>query len=379
MTSVLVVDDSQFMRTVIGNVLSEEGYEVLTASDGERALEAVEQHDPDIVTMDVEMPGMSGIEAVDRIMKRNPTRILMLSAHTKSGADETFEALSRGAIDFLPKPGGDFSGDIPTLQRQLKSKVSAVENADLTSVAVERVNSTVQSTTAATNAGTASVDGPAGSRKRTSQSTSEPIDTAGSQYVETPTVIIGASTGGPRFVEQTLAELPAIDARVLVVQHMPPSFTDRMARRLDTISEFDVREAADGARVGDGEALVAKGGYHMEVAGTEDGKLKVELTETERRHGVRPAIDETMETAAATLSTPVVGVALTGMGKDGAAGISAIKSVGGATIAQDQGTSPVFGIPRAAIETGDVDRVCPGDQIAAGILGELETDGDMDG
>ena len=383
MTSVLVVDDSQFMRTVIGNLLSDHGYEVYSASDGEGAVEAVETHAPDIVTMDVVMPGMDGIEAVERIMKRRPTPILMLSAHTKEGADATFEALSKGAVDFLAKPGGEVSVDIASLEDRLVETVEAVADADLTSIARERTAETA--TSVAGTAGTASEagteppkpDAPATPAEPSTSDRPAPTDRS---VVDRPTVVIGASTGGPKIVERVLAGLPLdLDARVLVVQHMPASFTDRLAARLDSVLDYDVSEASDGDRVDGGEILVAKGGYHLEIAHYVNGRVRVRLTETERVHGVRPAIDVTMRTAADRIDDPLVGVVCTGMGKDGAAGIEAIEAAGGHTIAQDRATSPVFGIPRQAIATGAVDDVLPADEIADGILDTLSTDGDTNG
>ncbi|HKL28470.1 MAG TPA: chemotaxis-specific protein-glutamate methyltransferase CheB [Natrialbaceae archaeon] len=383
MTSVLVVDDSQFMRTVIGNLLSDHGYEVYSASDGERAVEAVETHAPDIVTMDVVMPGMDGIEAVERIMKRRPTPILMLSAHTKKGADATFEALSKGAVDFLAKPGGEVSVDIASLEDRLVETVEAVADADLTSIARDRTAETATSVAGTTGTGSgadAEPTEPEVPATPADPSTSDRPTPAERSFVDRPTLVIGASTGGPKIVERVLAGLPlGLDARVLVVQHMPGSFTDRLAARLDSVLDYDVSEASDGDRVEGGEILVAKGGHHLEIAHYVNGRVRVRLTEKQRVHGVRPAIDVTMRTAADRIDDPLVGVVCTGMGKDGAAGIEAIEAAGGHTIAQDRATSPVFGIPRQAIATGAVDDVLPADEIADGILDVLSTDGDTNG
>ncbi|WP_439026125.1 chemotaxis-specific protein-glutamate methyltransferase CheB [Haloarchaeobius sp. DT45] len=354
MTSVLVVDDSQFMRTVIGNILADNGYEVYSASNGKKAVAAVAEHDPDIVTMDVQMPGMDGIEAVTEIMATNPTPILMLSAHTSEGADETFEALDRGAVDFLAKPSGEVSPNIASLADRLVEKVQAVEGVDASSMA--RTRATAKAAAGAPDGRSDTADEPG----------SEPA-TSG-PYVKHPTVVIGASTGGPKIVEQIVTSLPvALGAKVLVVQHMPASFTDRLAARLDRLSNYDVYEASDGLRLRDGDIAIARGDYHMEVVSNVAGNVRVRLTQEERRHGVRPAIDVTMETAAERVSDPLCGVTLTGMGKDGAAGIAAIKAAGGATIAQDEESSPVFGIPQKAIETGCVDQVLPADDIPEGI------------
>jgi len=365
MTSVLVVDDSQFMRTVIGNVVADHGYRVLSASDGQEAIEMVHEHDPDVVTMDVEMPGMDGIEAVSRIMASKPTPVLMLSAHTEAGADATLDALARGAVDFLAKPGGEVTRDLGSLGDRIVEKIDAVAGADLSSIAP-----TTRRTAAAAGAANANGGGSASSTDRSSTSTSgsraEPEPDRA--FVEHPTIVIGASTGGPKILEGVLRALPAtLQPKVVVVQHMPASFTDRLAARLDSFLPFDVAEASDGQRVEDGDVVVAKGDYHLEVTSNVAGNLRVRLTEGEREHGVRPAIDVTMRTAAARVSDPLVGVALTGMGRDGAAGIEAIKRAGGATIAQDEASSPVFGIPRKAIETGCVDTVASATDVPGAI------------
>ncbi|NHN40100.1 chemotaxis-specific protein-glutamate methyltransferase CheB [Halorubellus sp. JP-L1] len=364
MTSVLVVDDSQFMRTVIGNVVADHGYRVMSASDGQEAIEMVHDHDPDVVTMDVEMPGMDGIEAVSRIMASKPTPILMLSAHTETGAEATLDALARGAVDFLPKPGGEVTRDLKSLGDRIVEKIDAVAGADLASItpATPATKATAGTPTAA-SAGAENDDS-----RSASSAGDRPAPEPDRAFVEHPTIVIGASTGGPKILEGVLRALPVtLDPKVLVVQHMPASFTNRLAARLDTLLPFSVTEASDGQRVGDGDVVVAKGDFHLEVASNVAGNLRVRLTEREREHGVRPAIDVTMRTAADVVSDPLVGVALTGMGKDGAAGIEAIKRAGGATIAQDEASSPVFGIPQQAIATGCVDRVCAADDVPGAI------------
>ena len=345
MTRAVVVDDSHFMRTVISDILEEGGIEVVAqANDGEEGVQAVEAHDPDVVTMDVEMPRMDGIEAVEEIMATNPTPVLMLSAHTEDGAQATFDALEKGAVDFLAKPGGEVSTEI--------------------SAHGDALVETVESATRADPESPDEVD-----------TTTDALD-ADHGYVENPTLVIGASTGGPRVVERVLSSVPAeANFRVLVVQHMPDGFTGRFAERLDGRSEYDVREAEDGMRVTGGDAVVAKGDYHMEVAGYGNGRLRLRLQQEEALHGVRPAIDVTMETAAETVSGPLTGVVLTGMGSDGADGIEAIKAAGGTTLAQDEESCSVFGIPARAIETGCVDRVRPADEMGKAILDTIRDDG----
>jgi len=350
MTRAVVADDSHFMRSVISDLLEDGGIEVVAqARNGKEAVEAVAEYEPDVVTMDVEMPEMNGIEAVEVIMDEQPTPVLMLSAHTDENADVTFQALDKGAVDFFTKPGGEVSMEMSRLEDQLVEMVTSVAQADVTGEGSEAG----VASTAATDQRTA------GER--------------GQQYVENPTLLIGSSTGGPKMVEQVLSELPLeADFRVLVVQHMPDGFTGRFADRIDSRSDYEVREATDGDRIGGGEVLVAPGGKHMVVSNYHAGRLRVKLTEDPPVNSVRPAVDMTMSSAAEVIDDPLIGVILTGMGEDGAAGIKAVKAVDGATLAQDEETSAVFGMPKRAIETGYVDEVFPINEMAEGILTAAE-------
>jgi two-component system chemotaxis response regulator CheB len=354
----VVVDDSHFMRTLLSDLLERGGLTVVdTASDGGAAVTTVREHRPDVVTMDLQMPEVDGLEAVERIMAECPTPILMLSAHTADGADVTFEALERGAVDFFTKPGGEVSTRLSSKEDQLVRKVQAVAKADVGGDGPGR--------SAGSRAG-----GDAASE--TGSSGGSPATRAGA-YREGSTVVVASSTGGPTVVESVVASLPrAADLRVLIVQHMPDEFTSRFADRLDEASEYDVAEASDGDRIGAGDALVAPGGKHLFVAGSGGGRLRVKLTEDPPEHGVRPAADVTMRSAAATVEGPLVGVVLTGMGADGAAGVEAIHDAGGHVLAQDEATSAVFGMPKRAVERGCVDAVVAADEIPDRILDAVE-------
>ena len=348
----VVADDSHFMRSVISDILEDGGIEVVSvAKNGREAVEAVTDFQPDVVTMDVEMPEMNGIEATERIMAEQPTPVLMLSAHTDENADVTFEALDKGAVDFFTKPGGEVSMEMSRLKDQLVDIVSSVA----------QVDAGQQAGTSTTSTGTTSPSGATAAELRT--------------YTADPTLVIGSSTGGPKMVEQVMAELPlAAGFRVLIVQHMPEGFTGRFSERIDARSDYDVREATDGARLSGSEALVAAGDRHMEVKNYRNGRLRVKLTQDAPENSVRPAVDVTMRTAAAVIDDPLVGVILTGMGGDGADGIRQIKRAGGRTIAQDEATSAVYGMPKRAVETGCVDSVLPIDDIASGILDTITTE-----
>ncbi|MFB6188525.1 MAG: chemotaxis response regulator protein-glutamate methylesterase [Halapricum sp.] len=338
----VVADDSHFMRSVISDILSDGGISVVAqAKHGREAVEAVREHDPDVVTMDVEMPEMDGIEAVERIMAENPTPILMLSAHTDEDADVTFEALEKGAVDFFTKPGGEVSMEMSRLKDQLVEMVLSVAQADPRTRGQSRAS---------------------GKRVRAAKAATD-------TYVDRPTLIVGSSTGGPTVVEDVLSNLPlAASLRILIVQHMPDGFTGRFADRLNARSEYTVSEARDGARIGSGDALVAAGGKHMEVANYTHGRLRVSLTDDPPVNSVRPAVDVTMETAAQAVDDQIIGVILTGMGEDGAVGIQSLKAHGARTIAQDEASSAVFGMPKRAIETGCIDTVTPVEAIPQAIL-----------
>ena len=347
---VVVVDDSPFMRGLISDLLSDAGVAVVgEAGDGEEALSVVAETRPDVVTMDVEMPGMGGLEAVERLMEETPTPVLMLSAHTDEGAEVTFEALDRGAVDFFAKPGGEVSTGVSRESDRLVEAVRSVAGADLDAATRER-------------------DDPSAAASRSSGSGGDAD--ADAADVDAPlTVVIAASTGGPNAVERVLSALPMADCRVVVVQHMPEAFTSRFADRLDAASAYDVREASDGARIGAGEVLVARGGSHTLIDSYRSGRLRVKLDEDDDSHTVTPAADVTMRSAAEVIDDPLVGVVLTGMGSDAAEGIRAMADAGARTLAQSEDTCVIYGMPKRAVETGGVDAVYDLDDVAGAIVG----------
>ena len=352
---VVVVDDSPFMRGLIADLLTDAGVAVVgEAGDGAEALSVVAQTRPDVVTMDVEMPGMGGLEAVERLMDETPTPVLMLSAHTAEGAAVTFEALERGAVDFFSKPGGEVSTGVSREADRLVEAVESVADADLDAATRDRRESDRDGET---SGATGSAAGPTGSSGDATVDVDAPL-----------TVVIGASTGGPNAVERVMAALPMADCRVVIVQHMPEAFTPRFADRLDAASAYDVREATDGARIGAGEAVVARGGSHTRIDGYRAGRLRVKLDEDDSQ-SVTPAADVTMRSAAAVVDDPLVGVVLTGMGADAAEGIRAMADAGARTIAQSEDTCVIYGMPKRAVETGGVDEVRDLDDVAGAIVG----------
>ena len=328
---VLVVDDSHFMRRAITKILEEDGrFEVVgQASDGAQALELVQKLQPDAVTMDYNMPIMNGVDAVRRIMATRPTPIVMISAHTSEGARQTLDALEAGAVDFVTKPSGEVSADISRASDLVVRKV------------LEAATATVSKTTANQQTRRAVVGRPAMAGKKV--------------------VIIGVSTGGPVALSRVLPQIPRrTNLALVVVQHMPATFTAALAERLDGLCTIKVAEAKAGDRPKEGTALVAPGGQHLEF----DERGLVLLTQGPPINGCRPSVDVTMASAAGVFGRQAVGVLMTGMGRDGAEGMAAIKAAGGKTLAQDRRTSLIFGMPKAAIDRGVVDAVVGLDDIA---------------
>ncbi|MFB6090008.1 MAG: chemotaxis-specific protein-glutamate methyltransferase CheB [Halobellus sp.] len=390
-TRAVIVDDSRFMRTLIRSLLEEGGIEVVgEASDGSEALDVVREHDPDVVTMDIEMPAMNGLEAVDAIMRDHPTPVLMLSAHAEADADVTFEALDRGAVDFVTKPGGEVTSSMPSVKRELVEKVESAARVDLSASArvsggrstgsrtrgtdrSEEADATESSSRPPSPGASTAARGETDSGSDSDSDSGSATATSTASYPDVGTLVVGASTGGPAVVERVLGGLPReANLRILVVQHMPEGFTTRFAGRLDGRSAYSVSEAESGERIGPGEARVAPGGHHLLLTSDRNGRLKLELTDTEPIHGVRPAIDVTMASAAETVEGPLCAVLLTGMGRDGVDGLGRISGGGGHTIAQDEETSAIFGMPRRAIESGCVADVAPAERIAENALRYFE-------
>ena len=347
MADVVVVDDSQFMRVQIREILAEGGHSVVgEAENGKRALDVIADLDPDVVTMDVKMPGIDGIEAVERLMTEHPTPVLMLSRYTEEGADTTLEALDAGAVDFMRKPDGEVTTGLVEYADDLVDLVGVVARADVSpSVSSESIG--------AATAGT-----PALSDR---------------EWETPPTLLIAASTGGPSEIQRVLASLPAdVGLRVVVVQHMPAQFTGRFAQRLDEVSPLAVREAGEKNRIGPGEAVVARGGAHLGVDRDTGSKLVVSASDDPPIHSVRPAADFTLESAAEAVSGPLCAVVISGMGRDGAAGVEAVAAAGGSVVVQSPDAASIESMPERAIETGVADAVVPTAEIPAAVLDELD-------
>ncbi len=339
---VLVVDDSLFMRSAITKLLDERpDFSVVgTAKDGADAVEQVVALRPDVVTMDFNMPRQNGIDAVRAIMRRCPTPVLMFSAHTTEGAKETFDALHAGAFDFVSKPAGEVSAQLDDIADELCRKLAAA------------ARSTPRSTTTR----------PSLRSSRTMMAVSPSSRTTATPSANPRVVFVAISTGGPVALSKIIPELPAsLRVGVVIVQHMPATFTKALADRLNSSSQVEVREARDGDVPTPGLVLLAPGGKHLRV----DSTCRLRLADGPPIHGCKPAADITMKSAAAAYGRRAIGLIMTGMGKDGAKGLQAIQQAGGTTLAQDKESCTIFGMPKAALELDAVNEVVSLDGIAA--------------
>jgi two-component system chemotaxis response regulator CheB len=335
---VLVVDDSAVMRKLLSDILNEtpEIEVVGSARNGADALEKVHEIKPDVVTMDIEMPTMDGLTALQHIMQEHPLPVIMVSAMDKRQTDITMKALDLGAVDFIPKTSGTLSLDMEKMSRTLILKVLMASKIK----ALKRKEIRV-----------APVSYPKFRPRR-------------GQWL----IAIGASTGGPKAIPEVLSRLPRnLPAGVLIVQHMPEGFTKSFAERLNWYTSLEVKEAEEGDEISIGKVLLAPGNLHMEV----DGK-RIHLTDGPAVNNVRPSVDVMMKTAAKRYNEKCIGVLLTGMGQDGAEGLKEIKRHGGKTIAESEKTCVVFGMPKAAINLRIVDKIVPLPRIAGNIISTLE-------
>jgi two-component system chemotaxis response regulator CheB len=335
-TRVLVVDDSALMRKLIPQMFqADDSIEVVgTAMDGTFCLKKIEELKPNVVTLDLEMPGMNGIDTLKEIMRRQPLPVIVFSSHSTEGASVTLKALGLGAFDFVTKPK-DATAHMAETSRELIAKVKAAADSKLKPRMLPGV--------------------PPRPEKRD-------ITPVG---IPSKVVAIGISTGGPQAMEFMLSQLPAdFPGTIVVVQHMPEGFTEMFARRLNETSALRVKQAQSGDLLQPGRVLVCPGSRHLKVKRLPLGDIVV-LSDEPRVNGHRPSADVLLRSVAEEFRGQAVGVLMTGMGDDGAEGLGAVKKAGGLTIAQSEESCVVYGMPKAAIERGYATRVVALDVMSA--------------
>jgi two-component system chemotaxis response regulator CheB len=342
---VLVVDDSALVRKIVVDILeADPEIEVVgTANNGKTAIFKNRVLDPDVITMDIEMPIMNGLDALREIIQTNPKPVIMMSVLTQDGAEPTFRALEYGAVDFIPKPSSILSLSVEEIGNLLITKIKSVYRSKINILQRHDV-------------------------ERHPEEPAPVIEPVSAVDHTTRVVAIGTSTGGPSALLTVFKSLPQqFPTSVLVVQHMPEGFTKAFAERLNSNSPLKVKEAEDGDRVLPGTGFVAPGHSHMAVE-RKGGESVIRIFKSEKVSGHMPSIDVLFNSVAEAYGRNTVGVIMTGMGKDGSAGILNIKNRGGSTIAQDESTSVVFGMNRVAVEIGAIETVVPLGDIAKKIV-----------
>jgi two-component system chemotaxis response regulator CheB len=349
---VLIVDDSTFMRKVLETILnSDDQLQVVgQAKDGREAVTLAESLKPDVITMDINMPHVDGLQATAQIMTTNPRPIVIVSSESREGAASTLKALELGAIEFVAKPSSGIDLDMQSVKDDLLRKVRMSAK-----VRVVRTASRLASTLQAVG------NSPASSPQRVAPR-SQPTAPLDQRF---PIVVLGASTGGPATVMRLAPGFTRdFPAAVFLVQHMPATFTTQYAAQLAEFTSIRVKEAEPNEPVQPGTLYICPGAQHLRITPT--GRIQLDST-SGRINGYLPNIDVTMETAAAYAGAMTIGVVLTGMGNDGAAGAKAVRNAGGLVIAQDEATSVIFGMPAEAIKAANVEQVLPLDDIYAAI------------
>ncbi len=337
---VLIVDDSTFIRFTLSQALNEmsEIQVVGMARDGIEALEMIPKLQPDVVTLDVEMPRLDGLSTLRQIMANFPRPVVMLSSLTKEGTVETIQALTYGAVDFIAKPTAQTG--IRAIIQEIAGKIIRASQARVRSI----------STLAPVHAPTA--------LPRDLEKPTRPL------RKNEPIVLIGTSTGGPRALNELIPALPAdLQAAVVIVQHMPAGFTRSLAERLNVLSRLKVKEAEPGDRLAVGQVLMAPGGFHMVLTPKDD----FGLNQNPPVHGVRPAVDVTLISLIQRYGKSVIAAILTGMGSDGTNGAVLLHSMGGHVITEQESTCVVWGMPRSVVEAGASSEILPLPEVASGI------------
>ena len=342
---VLIVDDSALVRNILSQGLAmDPGIEVVgTASDPYIARDKIVDLQPDVLTLDVEMPRMDGVAFLRKLMPQYPIPVVMVSSLTQRGKQITMEALDAGAVDFVAKPTSNVSAGLNAMLLELRSKVKIASTANVSHWKGKRPVAPTRTTATGSAALAESTD---------------------------KVIAIGASTGGTEAIRRVIENFPASTPGTVIVQHMPAGFTKMFADRLNQLCPMQVKEAEHGDRVRTGLVLIAPGGKQLEVVRS-GGFYEVRLGNSEKVSGHCPSVDVMMHSVAKHVGTNAIGAMLTGMGQDGANGMLAMREAGARCIAQDEASSVVFGMPKVAYEKGGAERLVPLDKIATSLLNLL--------
>ncbi len=347
-TRVLIIDDSALIRSLLTEIIGKQpDLEVVGAApDPLIAREMIRALNPDVLTLDVEMPRMDGLDFLEKLMRLRPTPVVMVSTLTERGAEVTIRALELGAIDFVAKPKLGIATGMQDLAADICDKIRVAAKAHLH------------------RHGARPAPGPA--QEQMDKSTPERYSRMSTEKL----IAIGASTGGTEAIREVLVRMPADCPGVLITQHMPPGFTRSFAARMDSLSRLSVSEASDGERVLPGHAYIAPGNRHMRLAKSGSNYM-IALDDTEPVNRHRPSVEVLFRSVAAIAGRNALGVMLTGMGRDGASAMLEMRNAGSFNIAQDEASCVVFGMPREAIAAGAVHEILPVTDIAARLLREL--------
>ncbi len=377
MTKVLIVDDSALMRRLIGGVLGDAGFTVETARNGREGVERLTEWQPDVVTLDINMPEMDGLTALSLMMQARPTPVVMVSSLTAKGAQATFEALALGAVDFIAKPGGTISLSVEDIAKDLIDKVRSASKARMRGPGTVVRRNIMEPSARGTSNG-AEAQPATSARSHFAAKSGTPASAPSRGHYSGPTkvssvpglVLIGVSTGGPRTLEEVLPQLPAdFPWPIVVAQHMPANFTDAFAQRMARCCSLQVREAHTTFPLEPGNVYIGKGGHDVVIA-ERLGRLVVMPKSETPGHPWHPSVDVLVESALRFVDPrQLIGVQLTGMGFDGAKTMAQIKARGGRTIAESEETAVVFGMPAELIKQGGATTVLPCHHVARHLCG----------
>lgn len=355
---ILNIDDSAFVRKMLKDIFSSDKDFILIeqARNGKEGLEILSHSNFDVITLDVEMPIMDGLQTLQAIMEKKPTPVVMLSTKTSKGASTTIEALNIGAVDFITKPTNIFSADREVLRNQIIKTVKNASTVNVKTPYFKKIGTVKKSE---------DIKGEIKKELDVNFLKNSGVESDLSDKVKT-IIAIGTSTGGPRALNQVVPEISQnINAPILIVQHMPAGFTQSLAERLNAISKIEVTEAKDKEVLKNGHVYIAPGGKHMKVKVIGVDKYEIFLDDTDGLSGHKPSVDVMMNSICDLPIKNVVSLIMTGMGGDGAKGLERLKIEKDAiTIAQDKESCVVYGMPKVAVETGKVDKVVPLNSIA---------------